>query len=149
MNFVEKIGIRNCSWQAFERMLARLLMYDGFENVRQVGGSGDHGADVIANKRQKRWLIQAKQWKKPVGIDVLNETIRSIHDYKAHIPVIAASHGFDTELRKQQLVLQSQNIPLQLWDEKFLMQRASQIPPGLIVNQKKPREYQENAINNI
>ena len=104
---------------------------------------------MIANKRQKRWLIQAKQWKKPVGIDVLNETIRSIHDYKAHIPVIAASHGFDTELRKQQLVLQSQNIPLQLWDEKFLMQRASQIPPGLIVNQKKPREYQENAINNI
>lgn len=149
MNFVEKIGIKDCSWQAFERMLARLLMYDGFENVRQVGGSGDHGADVIASKRQKRWLIQAKQWKKPVGIDVLNETIRSIRDYHAHIPVIAASHGFDTELRKQQLVLQSQNIPLQLWDEKFLIQRASQIPSGLIVNKKKPREYQENAISNI
>ena len=149
MNFVEKIGIKNCNWQAFERMLARLLLYDGFENVRQVGGSGDHGADVIANKRQKRWLIQAKQWKKPVGVDVLNETIRSIRDYNAHIPVIAASHGFDTELRKQQLVLQSQNIPLQLWDEKYLMQRASQIAPGVIVNKKKPREYQENAINNI
>lgn len=149
MNFVEKIGIKNCSWQAFERMLARLLMYDGFENVRQVGGSGDHGADVIANKCQKRWLIQAKQWKKPVGIDILNETIRSIRDYNAQIPVIAASNGFDKELRKQQLVLQSQNIPLQLWDEKFLMQRASQIPPGIIVNKKNPREYQENAINNI
>ncbi len=149
MNFVEKTGIKNCSWQAFERMLARLLMYDGFENVRQVGGSGDHGADVIANKRQKRWLIQAKQWKKPVGVDVLNETIRSIRDYNAHIPVIAASHGFDTELRKQQLVMQSQNIPLQLWDEKFLMQRAAQIPSEIIVNKKNPREYQENAINNI
>lgn len=149
MNFVEKIGVKDCSWQAFERMLARLLIYDGFENVRQVGGSGDHGADVIANKRQKRWLIQAKQWKKPVGVDVLNETIRSIHDYKAHIPVIAASHGFDTELRKQQLVLQSQNIPLQLWDENFFRQRISQIPSGLIINRKEPREYQENAINNI
>ena len=149
MNFIEKVGIKDCSWQAFERILARLLMYDGFENVRQVGGSGDHGADVIANKRQKRWLIQAKQWKKPVGIDVLNETIRSIRDYNAQIPVIAASNGFDAELRKQQLVLQSQNIPLQLWDEKFLMHRASQITPGLIVNNKKPREYQENAINNI
>lgn len=149
MNFIEKVGIKDCSWQAFERILARLLMYDGFENVRQVGGSGDHGADVIANKRQKRWLIQAKQWKKPVGIDVLNETIRSIRDYNAQIPVIAASHGFDDELRKQQIVLQSQNIPLQLWDEKFLMHRASQITPGLIVNNKKPREYQENAINNI
>ena len=149
MNFIEKVSVKNCSWQAFERMLARLMMYDGFDNVRQVGGSGDHGADVIANKRQKRWLIQAKQWKKPVGIDVLNETLRSIRDYNAQIPVIAASHGFDTELRKQQLVLQSQNITLQLWDEKFLMQRAAQIAPDMIVNNKKPREYQENAINNI
>ena len=91
MNFVEKLGLKTCSWQAFERVLSRLLMYDGFQNVRLVGGSGDHGADVIATKFNKRWLVQAKQWKKPVGIDVLNETMCSLRDYKAAIPVIAAS----------------------------------------------------------
>ena len=53
MNFVEKIGVASCSWQAFERMLARLLICDGYQNVRQVGGSGDHGADVIATKYNK------------------------------------------------------------------------------------------------
>ena len=84
MNFVEKIGIKNCSLQAFERMLARLLMYDGFENVRQVGGSGDHGADVIANKRQKRWLIQAKQWKKPV--DRKSTRLNSSHNVASRMP---------------------------------------------------------------
>lgn len=149
MNFVEKLGISDCTWQAFERLLSRLLSYDGFDNVRQVGGSGDHGADVIATKFNKRWLIQAKQWKKPVGIDVLNDTLKALNDYNATIPVIAASHGFDSELKKQQVILQSQNIPLQLWDEKIILQKASQIPLNQIINKKTPREYQENAIVNI
>lgn len=149
MNFVEKLGVRNCSWQAFERMVSRLLICDGYENVRQVGGSGDHGADVIATKFQKRWLIQAKQWKKPVGISVLNETLRALNDYQAVIPVIAASNGFDFDLKKQQVILQSQNIPLQLWDEAALLKRASKLEPERIINKKTPREYQENAIDNI
>ena len=149
MNFVEKLGLKTCSWQAFERVLSRLLMYDGFQNVRLVGGSGDHGADVIATKFNKRWLVQAKQWKKPVGIDVLNETMRSLRDYKAAIPVIAASNGFDAEVKKQQPILQSHQIPLQLWDANILLNKASKLDCKLIVNKKKPREYQENAIASI
>lgn len=149
MNFVEKIGVADCSWQAFERMLSRLLMCDGYQNVRQVGGSGDHGADVIATKFNKRWLVQAKQWKKTVGIDVLNYTLQALKDYHASIPVIAASHGFDTDLKKQQLILQSQNIPLQLWDERTILQKAARLSSTQTFNTKKPREYQENAIENI
>ena len=149
MNFVEKLGIKGCSWQAFERMLSRLLICEGYENVRQVGGSGDHGADVIASKYYKRWLVQAKQWKKPVGIDVLNDTLKALKDYKAAIPVIAASHGFDSDLKKQQIILQSQNIPLQLWDETVLLQRASKLQNEKVINTRKPREYQEKAIVNI
>lgn len=149
MNFIEKIGIKNCSWQAFERMLSRLLICEGYDNVRQVGGSGDHGADVIATKYNRRWLVQAKQWKKPVGTNVLNDTIKALKDYHADIPVIAASNGFDSDLKKQQIILQSQNIPLQLWDEKVLLQRASKLLLGKTTNTKKTREYQEKAIVNI
>ena len=149
MNFVDKIGVKDCSWQAFERMLSRLLICEGYNNVRQVGGPGDHGADIIASKYHKRWLVQAKQWKKPVGIDVLNDTLKALKDYQADIPVIAASHGFDSDLKKQQIILQSQNIPLQLWDETVLLQRASKLQNGKVINIRKPREYQENAIANI
>ena len=149
MNFVEKLGVKDCSWQAFERMLSRLLTCEGYENVRLVGGSGDHGADVIASKYHKRWLVQAKQWKKPVGISVLNETLKAMKDYQAAIPVIAASNGFESDLKKQQVVLQSQNIPLQLWDETVLLQRASKLEKDKTTNIKEPREYQENAIVNI
>ena len=149
MNFVEKIGIKTCSWQAFERMLSRLLMYDGYKNVRMVGGSGDHGADVMASKLNQRWLIQAKQWKKPVGIEVVNETLRSLRDFKAHIPVIAASHGFETDVVKQQQVLQSQSIPLQLWNDSAILNKASKLDKNRIINTKTPREYQESAITSI
>lgn len=148
MNFVEKIGIKTCSWQAFERLLSRLLMCDGYQNVRSVGGSGDHGADIIATKFNKRWLIQAKQWKKPVGIDVVNETLRSLHDYKANIPVIAASNGFDSDVKSQQSILQSHQVPLQLWNANTLLSRASKLN-NAVINKKCPREYQESAISCI
>ena len=149
MNFVEKIGLKTCSWQAFERTLSRLLIHDGYQNVRLVGGSGDHGADIIASKFNKRWLIQAKQWKKPIGIDVLNETLQSLNDYNAAIPVIAASNGFDSDVKKQQGILQSQCVPLQLWDDATITTKASKLNPNLIVNKRQPREYQENAISSI
>jgi superfamily II DNA or RNA helicase len=149
MNFVEQLGVTTCSWQAFERLLSRLLSADGYKNVRLVGGSGDHGADVIASKFGKRWLIQAKQWKKPVGIDVLNYTIKALQDFHADIPVIAASNGFDSDLISQQKIMMSQGIPLQLWDAKVILQRAAALPEDFIENTKKPRQYQEEAINNI
>lgn len=148
MNFVEKIGVKTCSWQAFERLLSRLLMCAAYKNVRNVGGSGDHGADVIASKFGKRWLVQAKQWKKPVGIDVLNYTLQSLRDFRADIPVIAASNGFDADLRSQQPILLSQQIPLQLWDEKKIMEMASMLPDTPL-NTREPRHYQESAIANI
>ena len=149
MNFVEKVGVNSCNWMAFERLITRLLICDGYENVRQVGGTGDHGADIIASKYNKRWLIQAKQWRKTVGIGVLNETIKSLRDYRADIPVIAASSGFDSIVIRQQQILHSQKISLQLWDERKILSIASKIPTGTIINKKKLHEYQEEAVKNI
>ena len=47
-------------WQAFERDVARLLVCNGFEHVRLVGGSGDMGADVLGVKNGQLWVIQCK-----------------------------------------------------------------------------------------
>ena len=75
MIFESQYQILSDTWQAFERNLSRLLTYEGFANVRLVGQTGDHGADVTASKAGKRWLFQAKHWKKPVGETVVQETI--------------------------------------------------------------------------
>ena len=50
MMFESQYQIQNDTWQAFERNLCRLLVYEGFENVRLVGQTNDHGADVTATK---------------------------------------------------------------------------------------------------
>ena len=148
MDFITESKIREGSWQSFERMISRLLICEGYTNVRLVGGSGDNGADVIATKYNRRWLFQAKQWKKPVGVDVVKETLHAIEVYNAQIPVIVSSHGFDSNVFQMQQQLMAQGISLQLWDDKELVNHYNRLP-DITINKKVPREYQENAIQSI
>ena len=136
------------TWQAFERNICRLLMYEGFENVRLVGQTGDHGADVTATKFGKRWLFQAKLWKKPVGMSVVEETLSAAAEYRAAIPVIVSSMGFEAAVKEKQRSLLTRSIPLQLWDSDTLIQHDSKLPQSPI-DLRKPRPYQETAINEI
>jgi restriction system protein len=46
----------------FERLVARLLVRDGFTDVRIPGGRGDLGADVIATRGGRRVVVQCKRY---------------------------------------------------------------------------------------
>ncbi len=48
-------GKRGRDLRAFERDVARLLVCNGFEDVRLIGGSGDAGADVLGVKNSELW----------------------------------------------------------------------------------------------
>lgn len=152
MMFESQYQIMADTWQAFERNLCRLLSYEGFTNVRLVGQTGDHGADVTATRitpqGSRRWLFQAKHWKKPVGENVVQETIDAAYEYSASIPVIVASSGFEASVKEHQRVLMASGIPLQLWDAEKLIERTKRLPDKC-TNTKKPRPYQEPAINEI
>lgn len=140
--------MNNMTWQAFERNLCQLLTYEGYDNVRLVGQTGDHGADVTGNKAGKKWLFQAKHWKKPVGLDVAQETINAVYEYKADIPVIVSSSGFDAAVKSYQSTLLARKIPLQLWDSNTLVSRTKRLPDKTY-NTKEPRDYQSPAIDEI
>lgn len=140
--------MNNMTWQAFERNLCRLLTYEGYDNVRLVGQTGDHGADVTGNKAGKKWLFQAKHWKKPIGLDVAQETINAVYEYKADIPVIVSSNGFDAAVKSYQSTLLARKIPLQLWDSNTLVSRTKRLPDKTY-NTKEPRDYQSPAIDEI
>ncbi len=47
-------------WQALERDVARLMIHNSFDDVRIVGGTGDHGADILAAKNGEIWVVQCK-----------------------------------------------------------------------------------------
>ena len=135
-------------WQAFERNLCRLLTYEGYDNVRLVGQTEDNGADVTGNKAGKKRLFQAKNWKKPVGRKVAKETINAVYEYKADIPVIVSSNGFDAAVKSYQSTLLARKIPLQLWDSNTLVSRTKRLPDKTY-NTKEPRDYQSPAIDEI
>jgi superfamily II DNA or RNA helicase len=79
-------------WQAFERDVARLLVSNAFEDVRVVGGSGDHGADILGVKDGRLWVIQCKytanSYPSPAAVD---EVVEAAKFYKADKIFVASS----------------------------------------------------------
>lgn len=146
--FIDNQHLQQYSWQAFERVICRLAIAEGFSGARVVGQSNDHGADIIASKNGVRWLFQAKHWGKPVGVDVIDDTLRAAQIYKARIPVIVSSNGFDGKALEHQRELMGNGIPLQLWSSQELLEHGNRLNNG-VPNTHKPREYQETAIQGI
>ncbi len=58
--FLDRARLLHGPWQAFERDVARLLLANGFDDVRLVGGSGDRGGDVLGFKGGEHWVFQCK-----------------------------------------------------------------------------------------
>lgn len=148
MNFLTEHSLLFGSWQSFERAICRLLISEKYTNVRIVGASGDKGADVLATKYNKRWLFQAKQWSKPVGISVVQETISAQKFYNAQMPVIVSSRGFEAPVFEYRKTLMTQGINLQLWSSKDLLKHFELLKDEY-TNKYKPRDYQETAIQQI
>ncbi len=146
--FIDKESIKSNSWQSFERLICRLAMAEGFTGARVVGQSNDHGADIIATRNGIRWLFQAKHWKKTVGIEVIDETLKAAQLYKAKVPVIVASNGFDSKAIDHQKNLMQSGINIQLWTPDILVEHANRLGDG-IPNKYPVREYQEKAIQGI
>lgn len=143
--FINDSNLRSGTWQAFERVVSRLLAHEGFEGIRLVGQSGDRGADVLAHRAGKRWLFQMKHWKNKVGVEVADQTLEAMRVYRAQVPVIVALSGFDEKLKEHQRALLSRGVPLQLWDSKTLVNKADKLP-DISAAVRVPREYQEQAI---
>ena len=149
--FISKDNIDSLTWQAFERVVCRLLLHEGFEGLRIVGQTSDGGADVLAHRASKRWLFQVKHWKARVGADVIDRTLEAMRAYRAQVPVVVSLNGFQDAVREQQRALMSGGIPLQLWDRTILIERAQRLtdtyplPPECF----SVRDYQEDAIRSL
>ena len=90
------LGIERISlgpWQALERAIQRLLIHAGFDDVRLVGGTGDGGADVVANFKERTWVIQSKfrSRNQAVGAKAVDEVATAIGRYGAEIAVVATN----------------------------------------------------------
>ena len=133
--------------------MGRYLATAGWKSVRNVGQSGDGGADVIATINDRRWLIQVKKYKRAIGESVISETVNAVARYDAHIPVIVSSAGFTLRLREAVEEQRKLGVPIQLWDAPQLERMGRDLPEEALIERRPDefqlRPYQEEACDAI
>lgn len=103
--FLDRARLLHGPWRAFERDVARLMLANGFTDVRLIGGPGDRGADVLGVKNGDLWVFQCKHTTRaPPSKHAIAEVVEAAQFYHATRMVVAVSRppteGFHTELRR-------------------------------------------------
>ncbi len=83
----------------FEQWCATALARSGWR-TRMVGGSGDQGADVIAERGGRRAVIQCKLYQSPVGNRAVQEAYAAMTHYSADVAAVITSSGFTPSARR-------------------------------------------------
>jgi len=92
--FLDRARLLHGPWQSFERDVARLLLANGFDDVRLVGGSGDRGADVLGFKSGELWVFQCKHTTKSgPPKEAVGEVVEAAKFYGGKRMVVAVSRA--------------------------------------------------------
>lgn len=78
----------------FEEYVANLYKKLGYTIEEVTKKSGDQGADVIANKDGRKYVIQSKYYNSPVGNKAVQEVVASIKMYGANQAIVVTNNNF-------------------------------------------------------
>lgn len=86
----------------YEKHVAKRMKWHGFIFVRVSGKSGDYGADVMARTfpLMRRVVVQCKHYKKPVGVEAVQEAISAREYYGAKVAIVASNNTFTRNAKK-------------------------------------------------
>ena len=86
----------------YEKHVARKMKRRFFLFVRVSGKSGDYGADVMARTfpLMRKVVVQCKHYKKPVGVEAVQEAISAREYYGASKAIVASNNVFTRNAKK-------------------------------------------------
>lgn len=86
----------------YEKHVAKRMKWHGFIFVRVSGKSGDYGADVMARTFPflRKVVVQCKHYKKPVGVEAVQEAISAREYYGAKVAIVASNNTFTRNAKK-------------------------------------------------
>lgn len=132
-------------WQAFERDVARMLIYAGFDDVRVVGGSGDKGADIVGVKNGEIWVVQCKHTTTaPATKYAVQEVVDAGTFYGANRMVVATSRAIGGGLQAEIDRFRRIGINVELLDPANLALMAARVPE-YAKSRRELRPYQQDA----
>lgn len=117
-----EFDINNMNGYDFEDFLSKLFNKLGY-SVIQTPKSGDQGADLIIQKFEKTYVVQAKRYSTPVGNRAIQEVVASIKHYNADGGLVFTNSTFTRsaiELAKSNDVQLFDNEKLTNLIEEFL-----------------------------
>ena len=143
--FINEKILLDGPWQAFERVIARLLLANGFDDVRLVGGSGDAGADVLGVLGGELWVFQCKHTSRtPPPRDAILQVVDAGKFYGADRLAVAVSRPPGDSFNEEKARYERRGLKIQVADPRALlslMARTPEYPKA----RKKLHDYQEAA----
>lgn len=123
-------------WQ-FEEFCAKLLERNGYEDVSVTSGSGDFGADVIAYKERRKYVIQCKNYSSKVGNKAVQEIYSAKAYYKADFAAVMTNNYFT-----EHAIEHAKGTNVILWDKDILDEMIRKIK---IKSGKEHEEAEEKS----
>ncbi|MBQ3798486.1 MAG: restriction endonuclease [Butyrivibrio sp.] len=99
----------------FEYYCADILKARGFKEVEVTKGSGDFGADILAEKDGVTYAIQCKCYDKPIGVKAVQEVYAGRDYYDRMVGVVMTNQYFT-----QPAVELAQKLNIMLWDRGYV-----------------------------
>jgi superfamily II DNA or RNA helicase/Holliday junction resolvase len=136
-------------WQALERDVARLLVHLGFEDVRIVAGSGDHGADVLAVRAGLTRVIQCKHTSgSGPPPNAVEEVVQAAQFYEADRMAVATSRPVGPKFKQEVARFSRQGLRIDVWEPAVLRELVSRAPK-YAPTRRTLRPYQVDAVERL
>lgn len=127
--FLNERRLLHGPWRAFERDVARLMVANGFDDVRLVGGVGDRGADVLGARNGVLWVFQCKHTTStPPPRSAVEEVVEAARCYGAQRMVIAVSRPPGDAFSQEKSRYERQGLRIQVADPTALLQQMASTP---------------------
>lgn len=99
----------------FEFYCADLLKKKGFVEVEVTKGSGDYGADILAEKDGITYAIQCKCYTAPIGVKAIQEAYAGRDYYDCMVGAVLTNQYFTSPA-----VEAAKKLKILLWDRGYL-----------------------------
>lgn len=147
LGFLDRDRLMYGPWRSFERDIARLMLVNGFEDVRMVGGPGDRGADVLGVIDGVLWVFQCKHTtKSPPSKEAVREVVEAAQAYGAERMVVAVSRVPSTGFYQEVKRFERQGLNIDVATPKILLEQM-RVSPEYPPARRALRGYQQKAAN--